>query len=107
MGVLDEKIIFTSNDFSFNLCFSYLLIYIMQTKSIQTKNLQNQYLYIQAKNHMIFFKEYLKSVDLKDINNLKIDDDIFDIYANINKEKIDIFVKAKSYDISIYENLIR
>lgn len=87
--------------------FSYLLIYIMQTKSIQTKNLQNQYLYIQAKNHMIFFKEYLKSVDLKDINNLKIDDDIFDIYANINKEKIDIFVKAKSYDISIYENLIR
>lgn len=56
---------------------------------------------------MIFFKEYLKSVDLKDINNLKIDDDIFDIYANINKEKIDIFVKAKSYDISIYENLIR
>lgn len=87
--------------------FSYLLIYIMQTKSIQSKNLQNQYLYIQAKNHMSFFKEYLKSIDLKDINNLKIDDDIFDIYANINKEKIDMFVKAKSYDISIYESLIR
>lgn len=87
--------------------FSYLLIYIMQTKSIQIKNIQNQYLYIQAKNHMSFFKEYLKTKDLTNINTIKIDDNIFNIFANVNEDKIDIYVKAKSHNISIYEELAK
>jgi len=91
--------------------FAYLSIQILQTKSLRSKNLENQYLYIQAKNHMNFFKELISSKDLTAINRLKIEDETFDIYANIkeenSKKKIDIFVKAKNYNISIYENLIK
>lgn len=87
--------------------FSYLLIYSMQTKSIQNKNIQNQYLYIQAKNHMSFFKEYLENKTFEGVEKIEIEDEIFNIYANIREKKIDIFVKAKNYNISIYENVSR
>lgn len=39
--------------------FSYLSISILETKALRSENLSNQYLNIQAKNHMIFFKDYL------------------------------------------------
>lgn len=91
--------------------FSYLAISIMQTNSLQSVNLKNQYLYIQANNHKEFIKEYLKSINLADINHLKIDDDIFNIEALIKKEdlkyKIDIFIKAKKYDIELHEEIFR
>lgn len=87
--------------------FSILGIFILETKSLRTTNLTNQYLYIQAKNHKNFLKDYLKSIDLSNINHLKIEDDIFDIYAKIESKNsifvVDIFVKAKDYDISLYE----
>lgn len=91
--------------------FSYISILILQTKSLKNVNLQNQYLYVQAKNYKNFLKELLLSKDLTNINHLKIEDDIFDIYAKINFQnnayKIDIFVKAKNYNISIYESLTK
>lgn len=87
--------------------FSILGIFILETKSLRTTNLTNQYLYIQAKNHKNFLKDYLKSIDLSNINHLKIEDDIFDIYAKIESKNsifvVDIFVKAKDYDISLDE----
>ncbi len=86
---------------------SYISISIMQTKSLQTKNIQNQYLYIQGKNHMSFFKNYIKSLNLSDINKVQMNDDLFEIYALIKEKQIDIFVKAKNYNISIYEKIIR
>ncbi len=87
--------------------FSYLAISILQTKSLRNTNLQNQYLFIQAKNHKDFLKSYIKSLDLKDINHLLIEDEIFEIYAIINKKtssyEINLFVKAKEFDISLHE----
>ena len=91
--------------------FSFLAISILQTKSLQAENLTNQYLYIQAKNHKNFLKDYLKSIDLEGISSFEIKDNLFDIYAKIEKNDsiftIDIFVKAKLYDISLHEKIIK
>ena len=91
--------------------FSVLSIFILETKSLRSENLTNQYLYIQAKNHKNFLKDYLKSIDLNDIENFEIEDNLFDIYAKIEKNDstftIDIFVKAKEYDISLHEQFFK
>jgi hypothetical protein len=91
--------------------FSVLGIFILETKSLRSENLTNQYLYIQAKNHKNFLKDYLKSIDLNGINDFEIKDDLFDIYAKIEKNNsistIHIFVKAKDYDISLYEKVVK
>ena len=91
--------------------FSYLAISILETKSLRTTNLSNQYLYIQGKNHLEFFKSYIKSIDLIDISQLEIKDDFFDIYAEIEKKDsiftIEIFVKAKDYDNSLYVKITK
>ena len=41
--------------------FSYLGISILETKSLRSTNLSNQYLYIQGKNHLDFFKSYINT----------------------------------------------
>ena len=91
--------------------FSFFSVSILQTKSLRNENLTNQYLYIQAKNHKNFLKDYLKSMDLNGINSFEIKDDLFNIYAKIEKNNsiftIEIFVKAKEYDISLYEKVIK
>jgi len=91
--------------------FSYLAIFILETKSLRSQNLSNQYLYIQGKNHLEFLKDYVKSSDLKDITDIEIKDDLFDIYAKIENQNsifiVEIFIKAKDYDISLYEKIIK
>ena len=91
--------------------FSYLSISILETKALRSENLSNQYLNIQAKNHMIFFKDYLKDSDLKETSHLQIEDNLFDIYARIEfinlKYFINIYVKSKNYDISLYEKIVK
>lgn len=94
--------------------FSYLAISILETKSLRNINLQNQYLYLQAKNHKEFLKSYIQAINLNNLNNinhLEIEDDFFEIYSIIKKEEsyfdIDIFVKSKKFDISIHETFKR
>ena len=91
--------------------FSFLAISILQTKSLRAENLTNQYLYIQAKNHKNFLKDYLRSIDLEGITSFEIEDEIFKIYAKIEKNNsiftINVFVKAKDYDISLHEKVIK
>jgi len=91
--------------------FSILSIFILETKSLRAENLTNQYLYIQAKNHKNFLKDYLNSIDLTNINDFEIEDDLFKIYAKIEQNNsiftINVFVKAKDYDISLYERVIK
>jgi hypothetical protein len=87
--------------------FSYLAVSILETKSLRSTNLSNQYLHIQGKNHLEFFKDYINSIDLTHISDIEIKDDLFDIYAKIEPKDstfvINIFVKVKDYDISLYE----
>lgn len=91
--------------------FSYLAISILQTKSLRNTNLQNQYLYLQANNHKEFLKQYLNKIELKNLTYLQIEDDMFEIYANIKEisksYEIDILIKAKEFDISLHEKIIR
>ncbi len=91
--------------------FSILGIFILETKSLRSENLTNQYLYIQAKNHKNFLKDYLKNIDLTNINDFEVEDNLFNIYAKIEKNNsiftIHIFVKAKNYDISLYEKVVK
>lgn len=91
--------------------FSYLAISILQTKSLRNTNLQNQYLYLQANNHKEFLKQYLNKIELKNLTYLQIEDDMFEIYANIKEisksYEIDTFIKAKEFDISLHEKIIR
>ncbi len=91
--------------------FSVLGIFILETKSLRSENLINQYLYIQAKNHKNFLKDYLKNIDLTNINDFEVEDNLFNIYAKIEKNNsiftIHIFVKAKNYDISLYEKVVK
>jgi hypothetical protein len=91
--------------------FSYLALSILETKSLRNTNLQNQYLYIQAKNHKEFLKEYIKSIDLENIKHFSIEDKSFNIYSLIKKREndyeIDLFVKSKIFNISIHEKIIK
>ena len=95
--------------------FSYLLISNMQTKSFANKNIENQYVYIQGKNHMSFFKDYINSMSIDKLRNMykiELKDDFFKIEANIKKDtnsniKIDIFVKSKNSDLRLYEQVIK
>lgn len=92
--------------------FSYLSIQIATTKSIENENEINQYLYTQAKNHKEFLKEYINSLsNLETIDHLKIKDDFFEIEAFIKKQTpnfhIQIYVKSKYYNISVYEEFIK
>jgi hypothetical protein len=88
--------------------FSYLAVSILETKSLRNTNLQNQYLYLQAKNHKDFFKSYINTIDLNEIQNLSIKDDFFEIYAVIEKKtgffEIDLYIKSKEFNISLHEN---
>ncbi len=89
--------------------FSYLSIVLLEIKSLRYTNLTNQYLYIQAKNHKEFFKTYINSIDLKNINHLEIENENFNIEAIINKINndfiVDIYVNSKKYQISLYEQI--
>lgn len=91
--------------------FSFLAISILETKALRSSNLSNQYLYIQGKNHLEFFKKYIIDSDLKDITSLEIKDDFFNIIAKIEQKDsifiINILVKAKDYDISLYEQITK
>ena len=56
-------------------------------------------------------KDYLKNIDLTNINDFEIEDDLFKIYAKIEKNNsiftINVFVKAKDYDISLHEQFTK
>ena len=58
---------------------------------------------------MNFFKEYIKNEDLKDITHLQTEDGLFDIFASLDKAQnvFHLYVKAKNYNITLYEKVIK
>lgn len=81
--------------------FTYVTFDILQTKAIKSENIKNQFLYIQAKNHISFLEDYLKSIDLKDIDSLKVDDNFFDIKAQKSKDFAGYLLSVSSNDFNI------
>lgn len=89
--------------------FSILAIKIFETKSINSQNIINQYKYIQAKNHLNFLEEYIKSLDLETIDKIKIENEKFNIYATIEKKtttyNIDLYCEALNFNIRVHKSL--
>jgi len=90
--------------------FSILIVNIFEIKSMSSVNIQKQYYYIQAKNHLAFLEEYTFSLkDLKTINKIEIQDNYFHIFADIKKEdknyEADLYIKSKLHNISIHKKL--
>lgn len=81
--------------------FTYVTFDILQTKAIKSENIKNQFLYIQAKNHIFFLEDYLKNIDLKDIDSLKVDDNFFDIKAQKSKDFEGYLLSVSSNDSNI------
>lgn len=68
------------------LLFSLLTVKIFETKNITSINILNQYNYIQAKNHLKFLEEYIKSMEsLEMVDKIQIKNDNFEILALIKK----------------------
>lgn len=95
------------------LIFSFLSVNILQTKAFKNKTIQTKYLYIQAKNHKSFLKNYIRSLkkeNLETINKISFKDKAFDIEAFLEKKdsniKVEIFIKSKKHDVSLYEGFI-
>ncbi len=84
----------------------FIAIKILENRTINSINIKNQYLYIQASNHLEFLSEYIKSLkNIKNNTKIQIPNDKFIIEAYINKNKADIFVKAKEYNVRVYKSL--
>lgn len=101
--------------------FSFLGIFIIETKSISIENTNNLYLESQSKLHLNFFKSYIKTLDLKKecLNEIEIVDDIYKLTANLaykedcsinksNSVTIDIFInsKTKLNEINLHEKFV-
>ncbi|NVJ52096.1 MAG: hypothetical protein HWD90_00285 [Campylobacteraceae bacterium] len=86
--------------------FSILAVKIYETKTINSINIVNKYKYIQAKNHLMFLEEYVKSLsDYSSLEKLTIDDENYSINAYVQEElnsyKIELIVKANEDNIRV------
>ncbi len=100
--------------------FSFLAIQILEKKALRSENLTNQVLYIQAKNHLEFLKEYLKDEMSIRKNALDEGGETFELSKTIeiidekftlkavkseDEKYYNLYVKAKDYDIALYKKL--
>ncbi|AXX91646.1 hypothetical protein CPU12_04575 [Malaciobacter molluscorum LMG 25693] len=105
---------------AFSLLFTILIVTILslvsinifQSRAINNQNTINQYLYIQANNHLNFLQEYINSIkNLKNNDEIKIESNRFDIIAKVKKDekntKIIMSVKSKDYNIRVQRTLIK
>lgn len=90
--------------------FSVLIINIFETKSLNSKNIQNQYLYIQAKNHLNFLEEYINSLkNFSSLEKIQIEDTHFNIIAKIRKKEknyeVNLYINSNSHNISLHKKV--
>ena len=98
--------------------FSFLGIFLIEIKAMGISNVSNLYLQTQSKLHLNFFKDYIKSLDLKSecIKTIELKDDIYILKANLEYENecinsnqniitIDIFINSKTKidEINLHE----
>ncbi len=92
--------------------FSILALKIYEISSINSKNIINQYKYLQAQNHLKFLQEYIHSLENLDLlNKIQIKDEFFEIFAYISKlenqnYEIEFSVKAIDFDIRVHKKTI-
>lgn len=85
--------------------FSYISINMLKNINFSNQNKTKYFLYLQAKIHLKFLEEYLNNTNLNNINNIKIENEHYNIYANIINNKINLHVKHKNYKISLFKKI--
>lgn len=95
--------------------FSVISVNLYELKSINSLNIQNQYKYIQAKNHLNFLEVYIKSLNdfesIDSIDKLQIENSKFEIIAlfkklSETKYEIEMFVKAIDFNVRVYKTIV-
>ncbi|MBK6304115.1 MAG: hypothetical protein IPF43_09960 [Arcobacter sp.] len=91
--------------------FSVLANFILETNSLKNEAFKQKYLYLQAKNHILFLEDYILKTDLEDTKDIKIDNDLFEIFAKrYGEEKSKLFflsVKNKKLNIRLTKQIVK
>ena len=91
--------------------FSVLANFILETNSLKNEAFTQKYLYLQAKNHILFLEDYILKTDLEDTKDIKIDDDLFTIvakrYGEENSKLFFLSVQNKEFDIRLTKQIIK
>ena len=91
--------------------FAVLANFILDTHPLKNDAFKQKYLYLQAKNHILFLEDYILKTDLEDTKDIKIDDDLFEIIATrYGEEKSKLFflsVKNKKFDIRLTKQIVK
>ena len=91
--------------------FSVLANFILETNSLKNEAFKQKYLYLQAKNHILFLEDYILKTDLEDTKDIKIDDDLFEIiakrYGDENRKLFFLSVKNKKFDIRLTKQIVK
>lgn len=91
--------------------FSVLANFILETNSLKNEAFTQKYLYLQAKNHILFLEEYILKTDLEDTKDIKIDDDLFEIIAKkYGEEQSKLFflsVQNKKFAIRLTKQIVK
>ncbi len=91
--------------------FSIISINLYELKSINSSNIQNQYKYIQAKNHLFFLEKYINTLDnFESLDKIQIENTKFNIIALLkkiseNKYEIEMSVKAIDFNVRVHKSI--
>ena len=91
--------------------FSILANFILETNSLKNEAFKQKYLYLQAKNHILFLEDYILKTELEDTKDIKIDDDLFEIiakrYGDENSKLFFLNVQNKEFDIRLTKQIVK
>ncbi|MCT7542128.1 hypothetical protein [Aliarcobacter cryaerophilus] len=91
--------------------FSVLANFILETNSLKNEAFTQKYLYLQAKNHILFLEDYILKTELEDTKDIKIDDDLFKIFAkrygDENSKLFFLSVQNKEFDIRLTKQIVK
>ena len=91
--------------------FSVLANFILETNSLKNEAFTQKYLYLQAKNHILFLEDYILKTDLEDIKDIKIDDNLFTIvakrYGDENSKLFFLSVQNKELNIRLTKQIVK
>lgn len=91
--------------------FSVLANFILETNSLKNEAFTQKYLYLQAKNHILFLEDYILKTDLEDTKDIKIDDDLFTIvakrYGEENSKLFFLSVQDKELNIRLTKQIVK
>ncbi|MGJ0320646.1 hypothetical protein [Aliarcobacter cryaerophilus] len=91
--------------------FSVLANFILETNSLKNEAFTQKYLYLQAKNHILFLEDYILKTELEDTKDIKIDNDLFKIvakrYGDENSKLFFLSVQDKELNIRVTKQIVK